>query len=153
MSWRYKGWGNPPTKNLHPPGWTEPAHFLFSYNIVPLRLGQIKIRTKNSSTLLRKLMYSACCRRPWGTSRTDQDDDQDLAQLRRKRASHRGQREGRGERDYSCPSSSQREGRGGKDYSCPCPSIPSHLLRPPLPSLTPPPPPSTYPGPERRGGG
>ena len=36
------------------------------------------------------VMYSARCRRPWGTSRTDQDDDQDLAQLRRRRGSHRG---------------------------------------------------------------
>ena len=69
------------------------------------------------------LMYSACYRRPWGTSRTDQDDDQDLAQLRRKRESHRE----RGEQDYSCPSPSQREERGGK-------IIPG-------------------PGPERRGGG
>ena len=49
-------------------------------------------------------MYSARCRRPWGTSRTDQDDDQDLAKLRRKRESYRGQREERGEQDYSCPS-------------------------------------------------
>ena len=36
------------------------------------------------------LMYSARCRRPWGTSRTDQDDDQALAQLRREIESHRG---------------------------------------------------------------
>ena len=75
------------------------------------------------------LMYSARCRRPWGTSLTDQDDDQDLAQLRRKRASHRGQREERGEQDYSCPSSAQREERGERDYSCPNSSIPSHLRR------------------------
>ena len=45
-------------------------------------------------------MYSARCRRPWGTSHTDQD----LAKLRRKRESYRKQREERGEQDYSCPS-------------------------------------------------
>ena len=50
------------------------------------------------------VMYSAHCRRPWGTFRTDPDDDQDLAKLRRKRESPRGQREERGEQDYSCPS-------------------------------------------------
>ena len=89
------------------------------------------------------LMYSACCRRPGGTPRTDQDDDQDLAQRRREREGHRGQREERGERDYSCPSSSQREEGGGQDYSC----LNSSTLLPP------PPHPFTYPGPERRRGG
>ena len=79
--------------------------------------------------LTRVLMYSARCRRPWGTSRTDQDDDQDLAQLRRGREGHRGQREERGERDYSCPSSSQREEGGGQDYSC----LNSSTLLPPSP--------------------
>ena len=42
------------------------------------------------------LMYSARRRRLWGTSRPDQDDDQDLAQLKRKIGSHRGRREERG---------------------------------------------------------
>ena len=64
------------------------------------------------------MMYSARCRQPWGTSRTDQDDDQDLAKLRRKRESHRGQREERGEQDYSCPSYGEGQ-RGEQDYSCP----------------------------------
>ena len=88
--------------------------------------------------------YSACCRRPGGTPRTDQDDDQDLAQRRMEREGHRGQREERGERDYSCPSSSQREEGGGARLFL------SQLIYPP-PTF--PPPPSTYPGPERRGGG
>ena len=36
------------------------------------------------------VMYSARCRRLWGASLANQDDDQDFAQLRRKRESHRG---------------------------------------------------------------
>ena len=100
------------------------------------------------------MMYSARCRRPWGTSRTDQDDDQDLAQLRRRRESHRGQREELGEQDYSCPSSLEREEGGGQDYSCHNSSTPRPPPPPPPPALpNPPPPPSTYPGPERREGG
>ena len=87
-------------------------------------------------------MYSAHCRQPWGTSRANQDDDQDLAKQRREKESHRRQREERGVQDYSCPSSLQREEGGGQDYSCHNSSTPSHTL--PL---------STYPGPERRGGG
>ena len=43
----------------------------------------------------------------------DQEDDQDLAQRKREREGHRGQREERGERDYSCPSSPQKEEGGG----------------------------------------
>ena len=69
-------------------------------------------------------MYSAHCWRPWGASQTDQDDDQDLTQLRRERGSHRG----------------KREERGGQDYSCPNSSMPSHL-----PPITLPLPPSHCP--------
>ena len=39
---------------------------------------------------LKLLMYSAHCRQPWGTSRANQDDDQDLAKQRREKESHRG---------------------------------------------------------------
>ena len=61
-------------------------------DIFPLIFNK-RIIQKIYPTLRRKkvaLMYSARCRRPWRASLADQDDDQDLAQLRRKRESHRG---------------------------------------------------------------
>ena len=49
-------------------------------------------KAKGSSLIFgdRMLMYSAHCRQPGGTSRANQDDDQDLAKQRREKESHRG---------------------------------------------------------------
>ena len=45
----------------------------------------------SNSIFIKVMMYSACCRRPWETSRTDQDDDQDLAQLRTRKRGEEGE--------------------------------------------------------------
>ena len=60
------------------------------------------------------MMYLACCRRPGGTPRTDQEDDQDLAQRKTEREGHRGQREERGERDDDQDLAQRKRERGSQ---------------------------------------
>ena len=65
-----------------------PQVLLWTYFRLSYLLMQMIRQINNMLQVL--LMYSARCWQPWGTSQTDQDDDQDLAKLRRKRESHRG---------------------------------------------------------------
>ena len=67
------------------------SRYIQNVNINTVEQVRIVNCMKNMSRYIQHvMMYSARCRQPWGTSRTDRDDDQDLAKLRRKKESHRG---------------------------------------------------------------